>query len=171
LRRASRFELRFCCVRAEESHAAVRVIERLFGRYHLLARRGKPVEMHPRDSVYAARDRAHDAPPGTGVRRLQIVGNSPYAEEGHLRFNPGPKGPEVVKEFSGAHPIPSCKLEDSADDGIVHVTHASTEREGEGSVAPLAQNHVTTMLGIQVVGQPSESARACLVMHQTSAKW
>jgi len=31
------FELRFCCVRAEESHAAVRVIERLFGRYHLLA--------------------------------------------------------------------------------------------------------------------------------------
>ena len=30
-------ELRFGCVRAEESHAAVRAIERLFGRYHLLA--------------------------------------------------------------------------------------------------------------------------------------
>jgi hypothetical protein len=42
------FELRFCCVRAEERHAAVRVIERLFGRYHLLARRGKPVEMDSR---------------------------------------------------------------------------------------------------------------------------
>jgi hypothetical protein len=30
------FELRFCGVRAEESHAAVRAIERSFGRYHLL---------------------------------------------------------------------------------------------------------------------------------------
>ena len=31
------FELGFCCVRAEESHAAVRMTEKLFGRYHLLA--------------------------------------------------------------------------------------------------------------------------------------
>jgi hypothetical protein len=37
-----------------------------------------------------------------------------------------------VEEFSGVHPVPSRLLEDSADDGIVQVTHASAEREGEG---------------------------------------
>ena len=42
-------------------------------------------------------------------------------------------GPGVdVKEFSGVHPVPSCMLEESADDGIVQVTHASAERECEG---------------------------------------
>jgi len=54
--------------------------------------------MHSRDSVYAARDRAHDAPPGTDARRLQIIGNIPHAGERHLRLNWVHKGREVVKE-------------------------------------------------------------------------
>jgi hypothetical protein len=37
-----------------------------------------------------------------------------------------------LKEFSGVHTVPSCLLEDGADDDIVQVTHASAEREGEG---------------------------------------
>ena len=49
-----------------------------------------------RRSVYTARHGAHDALLGTDARRLQIVGNSPHAEECHLRLNRVPKGPELV---------------------------------------------------------------------------